>query len=426
VNDLGVPMAGSGASQAPAAKVVQEIEAVGGKAVANYDNVLDGGKIVQAALDAFGRVDIVINNAGILRDVSFVKMTREQWDIIHRVHVEGAYAVTKAAWPHMIKQKYGRVVMTSSASGLYGNPGQANYSAAKMALVGFAATLAKEGARNNIKVNTIAPVAGSRMTQTIMPEEMVAALDPKYVAPVVAYLCHESCPATGKVFETGAGWVSAVHWQRNEGVHFPVQDGHTFTPEMIASRWKEVNAFEQGKTTYPTGLNDTMAVIMASLGSTTQANLGSGKPNPKQLASHGTNGEDKNVFASDAIFKQLSMAIDANQSMASKVNGVFVYNIVQGDNIKDKQAARKTWTINLKKSTGHIGVHEGKPTANDGGKADVSIDISDADYVGLVNGKKSAQGLYMGGRLKMQGNLAMAMKLDSVLKAAQKQMQSKL
>lgn len=128
------------------AQVVDEIRKMGGKAVADYNNVLEGEKIIKTALDSFGRVDVVVNNAGILRDVSFSKMTDEQWDIIHKVHLEGAFRVTKAAWPHMLQQGYGRVIMTSSAAGLYGNFGQANYSSAKLALVGFASTLAKEGA----------------------------------------------------------------------------------------------------------------------------------------------------------------------------------------------------------------------------------------------------------------------------------------
>ena len=156
----GVPMSGSGVSAGPAEKVVAEIKAAGGKAIANYDSVLDGDKIVQAAIEAFGRVDIVINNAGILRDVSFAKMTQAQWDVVQQVHLEGAFRVTKAAWPLLLKQKYGRVIMTSSAAGLYGNVGQANYSAAKLALVGFASTLAKEGQKNNVFVNSIAPIAG--------------------------------------------------------------------------------------------------------------------------------------------------------------------------------------------------------------------------------------------------------------------------
>ena len=301
--------------------------------------------------------------------------------------MEGAFKVTKAAWPHMLKQKYGRIVMTSSASGLYGSGGQANYSAAKLALVGFASTLAKEGARNNVLCNTIAPIAGSRMTETVMPPDMVAALDPKFVAPVVAYLCHESSTTNGGVFESGAGFVAQVHWQRSAGVHFPLSPAGSFTPESIAARWSEVNDFEKGAT-YPTGLNDTMAVIMSQLGTTTQTNLGKGKP---QLAARPTNGDGASssspAFKSDAIFTELSAGIKANPEIAQKVNAIFVYNLT------DAKGAKKTYTVNLKKTdTASERVYAESP--RDGKKADVQIDIADQDYVDLAAGKASAQMLY--------------------------------
>ncbi|KAI8882406.1 NAD(P)-binding protein [Backusella circina FSU 941] len=163
VNDLGVSNKGDGSSTKAADVVVDEILKQGGKAVANYNSVEEGAKIVDTALKAFGRIDIVINNAGILRDKSFARMSDSDWDLIQAVHVKGSYAVTKAAWPHMKKQKYGRIIMTASAAGLYGNFGQANYSAAKLALASFSASLAKEGIKDNIHCNTIAPMAASRM-----------------------------------------------------------------------------------------------------------------------------------------------------------------------------------------------------------------------------------------------------------------------
>src|SRR5256885_12700173 len=150
VNDLGGSHTGSGKSSAAADKVVAEIKELGGNAVANYDSVEDGDKIVKTAVDAFGRIDIVINNAGILRDTTFHKMTREDWDLIFKVHVLGAFRVTHAAWPLMREQGYGRIIFTTSAAGLYGNFGQANYSAAKLALVGLTQTLALEGDKKNI------------------------------------------------------------------------------------------------------------------------------------------------------------------------------------------------------------------------------------------------------------------------------------
>ena len=188
--------------------MVEEIKKMGGQAVANYDSVTDGDKIVQTAISAFGRIDILVNNAGILRDVSFAKMKDQDWDLIYDVHLKGSYKTTKAAWEHMKEQKYGRIIMVTSAAGLYGNFGQTNYSAMKLALVGFANSLAIEGAKLGIKVNTIAPLAGSRMTETIMPPDFVKALKPEFVTPLVAFLCHESTEQTGGVFEVGAGWIS--------------------------------------------------------------------------------------------------------------------------------------------------------------------------------------------------------------------------
>src|SRR5689334_13394196 len=196
VNDLGGSHTGEGKSASAADKVVDEIKAAGGQAVANYDSVEDGDKIIKTAIDAFGGIDIVVNNAGILRDVSFQKMTEQDWDLVYRVHVLGAMRVTHAAWPILRKKKYGRVVMTSSAAGIYGNFGQANYCAAKLGLLGLANCLAEEGRAKNIHVNTIAPVAASRMLSTVMPPEVVEIMKPEYVSPLVAWLCHETCRET--------------------------------------------------------------------------------------------------------------------------------------------------------------------------------------------------------------------------------------
>lgn len=197
-----------GASTKAADLVVEEIKKAGGEAVANYDSVTDGDKIVQTAISAFGRIDVLVNNAGILRDVSFAKMKDQDWDLIYDVHLKGSYKTSKAAWEHMKNQKYGRILMVTSAAGLYGNFGQTNYSAMKLALVGFANSLSIEGAKLGIKVNTIAPLAGSRMTETIMPPDFVKALKPEFVTPLVAYLTHEATEQTGGVFEVGAGWIS--------------------------------------------------------------------------------------------------------------------------------------------------------------------------------------------------------------------------
>ncbi|KAI7897720.1 uncharacterized protein BX663DRAFT_527318 [Cokeromyces recurvatus] len=254
VNDLGVSHTGDGSSTKAADVVVEEIQKAGGKAVANYNSVEEGQKIVDTAMKAFGRVDIIINNAGILRDKSFARITDADWDIIQAVHVKGSYAVTKAAWPIMKKQKYGRIVMTASAAGLYGNFGQANYSAAKLALASFSNSLAKEGAKDNIHCNTIAPMAASRMTETVMPPEILASLKPEFVTPVVGYLCHENTEDNGGIFEVGGGFVSKLRWERSQGAVFKADE--SFTPTAIRAKWAEITDFTKTNE-YPTSITDT-------------------------------------------------------------------------------------------------------------------------------------------------------------------------
>ncbi|XP_004412074.1 PREDICTED: peroxisomal multifunctional enzyme type 2 isoform X1 [Odobenus rosmarus divergens] len=244
VNDLGGDIKGlSKGSLAAADKVVEEIRSKGGKAVANYDSVEAGEKVVRTALEAFGRIDVVVNNAGILRDNSFGRISDDDWDIIHRVHLRGSFQVTRAAWDHMKKQKFGRIVMTASASGIYGNFGQANYSAAKLGLLGLSNTLAIEGQKSNIHCNTIAPAAGSRMTQSIMPEDLVEALKPDYVAPLVLWLCHESCEENGSLFEVGGGWIGKLRWERALGA-IVRQKNQRMTPEAVKANWKKICDFD--------------------------------------------------------------------------------------------------------------------------------------------------------------------------------------
>ncbi|XP_071468307.1 peroxisomal multifunctional enzyme type 2 isoform X2 [Marmota flaviventris] len=243
LNDLGGDFKGVGKGSLAADKVVEEIKRKGGKAVANYDSVEAGEKVVKTALDAFGRIDVVVNNAGILRDRSFSRISDEDWDIIQRVHLRGSFQVTRAAWDHMKKQKYGRIIMTSSASGIYGNFGQANYSAAKLGILGLANTLAIEGRKNNIHCNTIAPNAGSRMTQTVMPEDLFEALKPEYVAPLILWLCHESCEENGGLFEVGAGWIGKLRWERTLGA-IARQKNQPMTPEAVKANWEKICDFD--------------------------------------------------------------------------------------------------------------------------------------------------------------------------------------
>ncbi|ORY00487.1 NAD(P)-binding protein [Basidiobolus meristosporus CBS 931.73] len=253
VNDLGSSHSGGGASTRAADLVVEEIKKNGGKAIANYDSVEHGQKIVDATMKAFGRVDILINNAGILRDKSFAKMTDADWDMIQNVHVRGVYKITKACWDIFRKQKFGRIIMTSSAAGIYGNFGQANYSAAKLATAMFGFTLAREGVKYNIHTNVIAPIAASRMTETVMPPELLEKLSPDYITPVVGYLCHESTQENGGLFELGAGFVAKLRWEASFGNVFKPDE--TFTPAAVAAKWDAITDFT--KPYYPNSMAET-------------------------------------------------------------------------------------------------------------------------------------------------------------------------
>jgi len=212
VNDLGGAVDGTGSGASAADLVVQEIEAAGGTAVANYDSVStpEGGEaIVQSAMDNFGRVDVVINNAGILRDRSLVKMTPEEWDSVLDVHLRGAFCVSRPAFRVMKENNYGRFVFTASAAGVFGNFGQGNYGAAKMGLVGLSNVVSQEGLKNNIKSNVIAPIALTRMTTGIM-DNLGLKLDPEYVTSMVVYLASEECEQTHEIYSVGAGRYARV------------------------------------------------------------------------------------------------------------------------------------------------------------------------------------------------------------------------
>jgi 3-hydroxyacyl-CoA dehydrogenase/3a,7a,12a-trihydroxy-5b-cholest-24-enoyl-CoA hydratase len=247
VNDLGSSRHGDGSSTKSADTVVQEIRRNGGKAVANYDSVLDGAKIIKTAIDAFGRVDVVVNNAGILRDVSFTKMTDAQWDTIHDVHLKGSMKTTQAAWPYFIKQKYGRVIFTSSNSGVYGNFGQSNYSSAKLGLVGLANTLAIEGEKKNINTNVILPTAGSRLTEDILPPDFFEQLKPELIAPVVFWLCHEDCTENGSIIEAALGWAGKCHLVRSSGCVLRQNLSADVAPENVRENWSKVTDMKSAK-----------------------------------------------------------------------------------------------------------------------------------------------------------------------------------
>ncbi|MEP6791073.1 MAG: SDR family NAD(P)-dependent oxidoreductase [Ramlibacter sp.] len=221
VNDLGAGVDGSGGSVTAAQAVVDEIRSRGGEAVANGASVTDFAAVqamVQQAVDAWGRVDILVNNAGILRDKSFSKMELADFRLVLEVHLMGAVHCTKAVWPHMIAQKYGRVIMTTSSSGLYGNFGQSNYGAAKMALVGLMQTLSIEGEKHNIRVNCLAPTAATRMTEDLFPADMLQAFVPEAVVPAMLVLAGEEAPNRTTLC-AGAGGFASANITLTQGVY---------------------------------------------------------------------------------------------------------------------------------------------------------------------------------------------------------------
>uniref|UniRef100_A0A6B2L4T8 SCP2 domain-containing protein n=1 Tax=Arcella intermedia TaxID=1963864 RepID=A0A6B2L4T8_9EUKA len=392
VNDLGGSVKGTGSSSRAADAVVEEIRKLGGTAVANYDSVEFGEKIVKTAIDSFGRVDIVINNAGILRDTSFVKMKDADWDIIFKVHVGGAYSVTKAAWPYLRDQDYGRIIFVTSAAGLYGNFGQANYSAAKMALVGLANTLSIEGKSKNIVVNTIAPVAGSRMTESVFPANLVAALKPEFVAPLVAYLVHESNAETGGIYEVGAGWMSKVRLQRSRGASFPIDK--ELSPEQIRDGFQEVLDFTGA--TNPASINDATAAIVQRVLGLQAAKQEAPAPAPAA----------PKASPVAAVFADLEKKIQANPALVKQVGGTYIFTI------KDEG----TWVIDLQNGGGSV--KKGTPTAEVPGACKIAV--APEDFVNLMSGKLDAMSAFTQGKVKVSGNMGLAMKLSALTKPASK------
>jgi NAD(P)-dependent dehydrogenase (short-subunit alcohol dehydrogenase family) len=269
INDLGGSVDGSGGSSDAAKAVVAEIEALGGEAIANGANVAKYDQVeamVKQAMDKWGRVDILVNNAGILRDKSFTKGSLEDFRLVLDVHLMGSVNCTKACWEIMREQGYGRIVVTTSSSGLYGNFGQTNYGSAKMGVIGMMNTLAQEGAKYNIRINALAPTAGTRMTEGLIPEEAFALLTPETVTPAVLYMVSEDAP-TKTIICAGAGAYSVAKIIETDGVWLAPADQ---TPEGIAANWDAISS-PVGETQPQAGFEQTVKMTgkaMAGLGLT--------------------------------------------------------------------------------------------------------------------------------------------------------------
>lgn len=253
VNDLGGSVRGEGGHSSPADDVVAEIKAAGGEAVANYDSVATregAAAIIQTAIDTWGRIDILVCNAGVLRDKSFAKAELDDFEFVFGVHFFGTLYCTHAAWKHMIAQGFGRIVFTTSIAGTSGNFGQSNYGSAKAGMIGLMNTLAIEGLKANVKVNCISPGAATRMTTGLgLPEDYLDALKPSLVAPAVTYLCSEECPVSGVTITAAAGGFGRVHMFESKGVQFDATDG--VTVEQVAEKFGEITDLDDAKACTP-------------------------------------------------------------------------------------------------------------------------------------------------------------------------------
>lgn len=384
VNDFGGARDGSGdGTRGPADTLVEEIRKLGGEAVANYDNVATvagGENIVKTALDAFGTVDILINNAGILGDKSFLKMEPENWQIVLDVHLNGAYNVSRPAFAVMKAKGYGRILMTTSAAGLYGNFGQTNYTAAKMGLVGLMNTLKLEGEKYNIKVNAIAPVATSRLTADILPPDFLDKLKPELVAPMALYLVAEQCPVSGNIYNAGMGCFNRAAIVTGPGV--AVGEGKEVpTPEQLLTKWEKLTSL-QGAREYR-NVTEQIGDLVKALSSPDKATVASAQR-----------------FASVAdVFDAMPAAFVADN--AAGVAVVFQYHI-SGDHGGD-------WFCSIK--DGHCRVEAGTID-----KPNCTLKIGEADFLDLMNGRLPAMQAYTSGKLKIEGDLMKSQLIEKLFK----------
>ena len=383
VNDLGGAPDGTGKSASAADNVVKEIVDAGGVAIANYDSVdtPEGGEnIVNQAVEAWGRVDILINNAGILRDKTIVKMAPAMWDAVLDVHLKGAYNVTRPAFVKMREQRYGRVILTTSAAGLYGNFGQTNYSAAKLGLVGFMNTLKIEGERAGIKVNTVAPIAGTRMTEEVIPPDLFEKLKPEFVAPLVLYLASEACGETGMIFNAGGGYFNRAALLTGPGA--VVGDGaEPPTLEEMHRNWEALNDLLKGE-----AYEDATRALTPMLEAF----------DPKKPEEDGVKESGPTVVG---VFNKMPDAFRSDR--AEGVDVVFQFDI-SGEEGGEWYTEIREGACGVKK-----GVHESPTT---------TIKMAAVDFLALMSGELNPMAAFSSGKLKIEGDMMKSQLIGKLFK----------
>ncbi|MCP4369385.1 MAG: SDR family NAD(P)-dependent oxidoreductase [Deltaproteobacteria bacterium] len=389
VNDLGGAPDGSGkGSSSPAQDVVEQIKKTGGEAVANYDNVAtpEGGEnIVKTALDAFGTVDVLINNAGILRDKSFIKMEPEYWESVLGVHLYGVYNVTRPAFKVMKEKGYGRIVMTSSAAGLYGNFGQTNYSAAKLAIVGLMNTLKLEGEKYNIKVNTVAPLAASRLTREVMPPEIFEKSKPEFVTPMTLYLCSDRCPVTGHIYNAGMGFFNRAALFTGPG---SVVGGKDEIPsaDAVSAKIKQISTLKNAKEYFQ--LNDQVMALLTALESP-----------PEDTAENDDDDTSLRFGSPAAVFKVMPDTFKADA--AAGLDVIFQY-IITGEGGGD-------WFCAVKDSLCTV-----KPAMHD--RPTCTLKMDSENFLAMMNGKLTPMQAYSSGKLVIEGDIMKSQLIEKLFK----------
>lgn len=384
VNDLGGARDGRGdGTRSAADQVVEEIRELGGEAVASYDSVAtpEGGEaIVAKAIESFGRVDILINNAGILRDKTLAKLEPDDWASVMAVHLNGAYNVTRPAFHHMRENRYGRIVVTTSSAGLYGNFGQTNYSAAKMGLVGLMNTLKLEGEKHGIRVNAVAPIATTRLTEDVLPPDLQEKLKPEFIAPLVLYLCSDRCATSGGIYNAGMGYYSRAAIVTGQGTAV-AQGDEAPTPEQVAANMKQITSLEAARE-YGTATAAFGAMLeMVTRGPKTEEAPAPGGPTVKE------------------VFERMGQAFRPEK--AAGLDVIFQYRI--------SGSGGGQWYAAIKDAACEVaqGEHP-EPTT--------TIIMSDEDFLALMQGKLNAMQAFTSGKLKIEGDLMKSQLIEKLFK----------